>query len=222
MEEKGKALVGSRRRPSLSVEEEQQLASCIGVLSNLGFSPSRPQMKDLVCDYTRIRELKTPFKDGRPGKNWLRKFMERNKLSMKKANMISAARISATCNPFIVYDFYDTIEGLMTDKQYSAEQAWNFNESGFPTDPSRAKVIAPKGKAANKITWGPGRENISTLAACSASGRVLDPSIIFSGKNFQSTWRGKEALPNACLVFHKTDGWLQKYFRNNIFRNILL
>ena len=124
MEEKGKALVGSGRRPSLSVEEEKQLASCIGVLCNLGFSPSRAQMKDLVCDYTKIHQLKTPFKDGRPGKNWLRKFMERNKLSMKKANMISAARISATCNPFIIYDFYDTIEGLMTDKQYSAEQVF--------------------------------------------------------------------------------------------------
>ena len=68
---------------------------------------------------------------------------------------------------------------------------------------------------AYKITWGAGRENISTLAACSAAGRALDPLIIFSGKNFQSTWKAEKSLPNTgsqgwmdTVVFF---AWFQKF-----------
>ena len=35
--------------------------------------------------------------------------MKRNRLSHKKAEMISAARKANTSNPFIVYDFYEQL-----------------------------------------------------------------------------------------------------------------
>jgi len=109
--------------------------------------------------------------------------------------MLSAARRSATANPFIVYGFYEIVGALIEEQKLKPEQIWNCDKSGFPTDPSKAKVIAPKGKPGLKLTWGAGRENISTLAMCSAAGDVLDPLIIFSGKNLQSTWKGQKALP---------------------------
>ena len=78
--------------------------------------------------------------------------------------------------------------------------------SGFPTEPVKAKVIAPKGTVTNKLTYGAGRENI-TLAVSSAADRVLNPLIIFSGGNFQSNWRGKQLLKNLCYGISKT-GWM--------------
>ena len=36
--------------------------------------------------------------------------MERNKLTLKKAEMIRSSRIANTSNPFIIYDFYNTLE----------------------------------------------------------------------------------------------------------------
>ena len=39
------------------------------------------------------------------------------------------------------------------------------------------------------------------------SGRVLDPLIIFAGKNFQSTWKGEEALPNTMYGI-SSNGWM--------------
>ena len=41
-----------------------------------------------------------------------------------------------------------------------------------------------------------GKENITVLAVCSATGIALDPLIIFKGKHMQTTWYGDEALPN--------------------------
>ncbi|XP_057302768.1 uncharacterized protein LOC130636936 [Hydractinia symbiolongicarpus] len=103
-----------------------------------------------------------------PWKELAKSIHEKEQSQQKKANMICAARKSVTSNPFIIYDFYDTIEKLFNEKQYTLAQVWNCDEWGFLTDPSRAKVIGPKGKVANKLIWGEGHENISTLAACSA------------------------------------------------------
>ena len=44
----------------------------------------------------------------------------------------------------------------------------------FP-DAGRCKVITPKGKVANKITSQAGRDNITVLPACNASGKAIDP-----------------------------------------------
>ena len=42
--------------------------------------------------------------------------MKHNRMSLKKANMISSAGKSATSNPFIVSGLYDTLEKVMSEK----------------------------------------------------------------------------------------------------------
>ena len=64
-----------------------------------------------------------------------------------------------------------------------------------------------KGEVAYKVTYGPGQENTTTLAVASATGRVLDPLIIFTRKNFQSTWKGSNALPNTFYAALES-GWM--------------
>ena len=151
--------------------------------------------------------VKTAFKDDRPGRDWLQAFLKRNNLSTKKANMIRSARKSATVNPFIIYDFYNVLEKVVHEKKFKPEQIWNCDESGFPHDPQKCKVVSVKGKTAYKITCGAGRENTTTLAVCNAAGRVLDPLIVFSGKNLQSTWQGDRALPDTFYGISE-NGWM--------------
>ena len=52
-----------------------------------------------------------------------------------------------------------------------------------------------QGKQALKLQFGAGHENITVLGVCSAAGVVLDPLIIFKGKNMQYSWYGDKALP---------------------------
>ena len=96
---------------------------------------------------------------------------------------------------------------IIKEKQLTADQIWNCDESGFPTDPQKCKVVSVKGTSAYKITYGARRENITTLAVANAAGKVLDPLIIFSGKNLQSTWRGNNALPNTFYGVSE-NGWI--------------
>ena len=191
----------------MTPEQEKQLALCIGELCTLGFSPTRSQVTDLVKDYVTLHDIKTPFKENRPGKEWLRNFMKRNKLNAKKANMISYARMVSTSSPFVVYNLFETIEKIANENNFSPSQVWNCDETGFPTDGGQCKVVAPKGKQPNKMTSGAGGENISVLATCRADGHALDPLIIFSWMNFQSTWIEKNPLSNTLYGMSK-NGWM--------------
>ena len=121
--------------------------------------------------------------------------------------MISTACKSATANPFVIYDFYEQLEEIVKTKNLTGKQIWNCDESGFPNDPLKCKVVSVKGQTAYKVTCGARRQNITTLAVCSAAGEVLDPLIVFTGKNLQSTWRGANALPNTFYGISDT-GWM--------------
>ena len=107
--------------------------------------------------------------------------------------MISYAHMANTSNPFVVYDSFETIEKIANENNFSPSQV----------DASQCKVVAPKGKQPNKMTRGAERENISVLATCCVDGHALDPLIIFSGINFQSTWCGKTPLPKTLYGISK-------------------
>lgn len=203
----GEDLRTQGRKSAFTDEEEQRMASTIRTMCRLGFSLTSNELMSIVSDFVRKNNIQTPFKDGRPGPDWLKLFMKRNALSLKKAEMISTARKSATSNPFVIYDFYDLLEELMEEHQFEPDQIWNCDESGFPTDPQRCRVVSGKGESAYKITCGAGKENITTLAVCSAAGDVLDPLVIFTGKNFQSTWKGDKALPETYYGISE-NGWM--------------
>ena len=73
------------------------------------------------------------------------------------------ARKSVTSDPFVVYGFYDQL-GKLINKMGLADKPssiYNMNETGFPTDPSKAKTIGTKGAKTVRITHGAGRENIT-------------------------------------------------------------
>ena len=121
--------------------------------------------------------------------------------------MTSAAHKAATANLFIVYDFYDVINKIIQENNLMEEQLRNCDIFGFPTDHSNVKFLAPLGRPGWKVTCGAGRENVTVLATCNATERALDPLILFAGKNFQSTWRGKAAWPNTMYGISE-NGWM--------------
>ena len=71
--------------------------------------------------------------------------------------MISYACMANTTNPFVVYDFFETIEKIANESNFSPLQVWNCDKTGFPIDAGQCNVVAPKGKQPNKRTSGAGR-----------------------------------------------------------------
>ena len=108
-------------------------------------SLSKDKVLDLVSKYLKENNIKAAkFKDGCPGPDWLKLFMKQNKLSFKRANMISAACKSTTSIPFIIYDFYDQLDEIVIKHNLIPKQIWNCDKSGFPIDPEKCKVVSVK------------------------------------------------------------------------------
>ena len=86
-------------------------------MCKLGFSPNKSQLKDIVWNYVTANNIHMPFTNNWPGKDWVQNFMRHNKLSTKKANIISSTQKSSTLNPFLIHDFYDGIKEIITTKK---------------------------------------------------------------------------------------------------------
>ena len=117
MQEEGKTSVGSGRKIVIGEQNEKQLADCIKTICNVGFNLSLHEIKEIVWEYVESNKLRTPFKYNRPGKKWVKSFIKHNRMSLQKANRISSAQKSSTSNLFIVFEFYDTLEKVMLEKQ---------------------------------------------------------------------------------------------------------
>ena len=178
-------------------------------MASLGFGPTLAEMIDLVRDYVIANNIKTPFKDDRPGYDWASAFMKRHRLNLKKGGQMQIARKSVTSDPFVIYGFYEMLKKEM-DRLGIADRPeclYNCDESGFPSDQSRIKHVGPVGEKTVQVTCGANRENTTVLAVCCANGLALDPLIIFRGKNIQSTWKGDKSLKNTFYAVSES-GWM--------------
>ena len=107
--------------------------------------------------------ISTPFKYDRTGRTWMKAFMKRKKLSLKKASMIRISQNSNTTNPFLIYDFYDKLATISdANPDLNPGNIWNCDESRFPTYPGKSKVVAPHNKPGFKLSYGARCENRTT------------------------------------------------------------
>ena len=178
-------------------------------MEELGFGPTRKALTEMVADYVLANEIITNFSDDKPGYDWLQGFMHRHGLALKKGGVMQIARKNVTSDPFVIYGFYDLLESEIERLgiRDRPECFWNLDETGFPSDPSKCKVVGSIGRKCIRVTCGANRENTTVLAVCCADGTAMDPLVIFKGKNLQSTWRGSHALPH---VFYgvSESGWM--------------
>lgn len=198
------------RDTALKIEIEIDLANCLTTLSKWGFGLTKEEIKDEVQIYVKQSNLKTPFNNGRPGKDWLKAFMVRHNLSSKKPSLLEKVRQSVASNPFVIYDFYDKIESV-TERlniKMKPNHIWNLDETSLFHDPTRLKVVGAKGQKVSRVTHGSGREATSILACICANGEALPPLVIFTGKNMHSTWKGSAAYPGTTYAV-SAKGWME-------------
>ena len=117
------------------------MAETITGLADLGFGMTVRYISELVQSYVQHsddeRGKKTIYykgKQGYPEPDWMSSFIKNNNLSSKQATILSTTRYNATKNPFVIYHFYDRLDLI-----------WNCSESGLPHEPTKLKIITPKG-----------------------------------------------------------------------------
>ena len=95
------------------------------VLCNDGCSPSANEIKNLVQDYVQANNLKTPFTEDHPWEPLIQQSFTKTKIKYKKVTMFSDACKTTTVNPFIIYEFYNVIDKVITDNKFKANRISN-------------------------------------------------------------------------------------------------
>lgn len=204
--------LGAGRPTALRSEVEDDLEQCLHARAQMGYPCDRMELKQLIQNYVQMNNLVTPFKDDKPGNEWIASFLKRHpKLSFKKPEQLQKARYCSR-DPFVIFDFYEKIRDLYDTCQiteYSAPLIFNADETGFGSDPSRLRAIGTKGTPLNRLCDGSGRDSTTVLACVSASGEHLPPLIVYKGVSVQSRWMAKEEYPGTMYAATR-NGWMEE------------
>lgn len=208
------------RSTAIPLEVESRMASNIKTMEKWGYGLSKKEIIFAMEQYLKNNSIKTPFKDNVPGDDYFLNFKRRHGLSQKKPQSVEVARKRAA-DPFVISHYFELLQEVTHN--VPPERIYNIDESSFCLDPSRVKVVGEKGKAAHRVTAGPGRENFTVLMGGSASGNKLPPLIIFKGKSIWDSWMAKTDEEFSGITYAATEnGWMNSETFSNYFQRSFL
>lgn len=213
----------TKGRPTrINAEKERKLADGLRTMEKYGFGLSSKETTEVVTKFIKHNKIKTDFKNDTPGYDWFAGFRKRNNLSLKKPQAVEMSR-KAACDPFIIKDYFDTLESCINELglNYSPEKIWNLDESSFSKDPEKTKIVGARGFASTRTIASAGKDNVTVLFAANAFGEKLPPLIIFRGKNVWDQWMSEKAYKGTTYAATK-NGWIEsKVFEKYMLHTVL-
>lgn len=94
---------------------------------------NRKEIRKMAYQIGEKYSVNHPWRDGIAGVDWLRSFLGQHpELVSRKAENTSLARLTGF-NRESVRTFFEELSNIMSANQYSPEQIWNVDETGFST-----------------------------------------------------------------------------------------
>lgn len=177
---------GAAGRPCvLTEQEEARIVRHLLVMSRIGLGYSTEDLRAAVSAITADRP--NPFRDGVPGKRWLRSFFKRHpEISLRSTQSLSIVRASSD-NKAKLTRYADLLEGLFRRHTLIARNIYNCDETMFKANTPR--TIAPCG-ARTVVGIAPdAMQHTSVLACVNADGSApVPPLVIMTGKTVMEDW----------------------------------
>ncbi|XP_062558652.1 uncharacterized protein LOC134223503 [Armigeres subalbatus] len=195
--------------PVFSRVQEDEMISELMKFSQSGYGLTSRDVRSLAFEKAEELGLDHPFNRTvkLAGKDWLKHFMLRNSsLALRKPEATSMARIKGF-NRNSVQEFWNLLETVFNDHEYSASRIWNMDETGVSTVPTKAsKIVAKKGQR-HVAGISSGERGITTtvIFAMSAAGNYVPPFFIFPRQRVQESW--KQGAPPDSKFQCSPRGW---------------
>lgn len=198
-------------RPTLTEAEEKTLVNYILLMADVGYPLTR---KELLLEVKKILDLdgrKTAFRDNLPGKDWYKRFRQRNpELTMRTPQSLGHER--AMINKDMVEMWFSTLFKFLDSEvpDYkmlinNPRRIFNADESGFPLCIKSGKVLAGVGSKHVYQVVTNNKTQITVMACFNALGDYLPPLIVYPGQRLRDV--GLSSFTEA--IFGQTEnGWM--------------
>lgn len=156
--------------------------------------------------------IKTPFKNGVPGKDWVAGFLKRHEdVRLRTPQALSTVR-AKMLNETVTNNYFNDLISLMQQLHLTDKPSciWNIDETGVPLLHKPARVLAQKGIKNLPGRVGNNRDNISVLACVNAAGGEIPPMVIIKGKTYKSlmAYNTEEGVPGSIYTYQER-AWME-------------
>lgn len=177
------------KKQLLTPAEERMLVDFILESADRGCPPTPAEVKRAT---TEIISSRTPegAEPKKPGVNWVARFLDRHRdeLQTHWSRPLDTVR-ARSLNPKVVGHWFQHVVGKQYHGKFKPEHTYGTDESGCPPQATVAQhVIGRRGTKVQHKQGTANRENVTVLVTICADGSVLQPLIIFKGKNFRKAW----------------------------------
>lgn len=197
----------------LSKMEEEVLVKWILAMARKGFPVHKRNL--LITVQKLVRDSEKPkrfFSDnGLPGRSWFKCFLRRHpSIKQKHAESVSKARAAVTRDR--LENWFDEIlnylkEGKLDSILEDPGRIFNGDEAGFKLCPTSGKVLGPAKNAEDFYERvSSEKEQITVMAAFSASGTTVPPMLIFPYKKMPK--KIVESVPDTWGLGRSESGWM--------------
>lgn len=188
---------------------EDMLVTWVKQCSRNGFPINKDGLLDSVKKIVIKGNLKTPFKNNRPGRTWFLSFMARHPdLTKKRAEYINKARALITEDK--IRKWFEEVTELLGPEGCEVlkdpSRVWNCDETSFFLAPKGGLILAPRGEHVYDTSKNSDKENITTLFTVNAAGQKAPPLTLYKYKRMN-----QDVIQNAPdnWSIGKTDkGWM--------------
>ena len=209
----------------LSAAEESLLITALKFLGDSNMGQDREDIANMVQEFLKATKRPNPFKNGRPGKDWIISFEKRNpQISLRSPEILTIAR-SKSLTPEIINIFFDKYQKILTDNvenglDKESKRTFSCDETGLNTDAKGKKIYTRRGKRdAYLLQANCGKSVYSVLVCSSAAGQLLPPFVVYKGKNLYSSWTkggppgtGYSASPSGWMHDFNFENWFETMF----------
>ena len=208
------------------MEVERMMATHIKQTAQSGFGISRLQLCQKAAQVAKSMNLKTSFRNGMPGKDWLAGFQKRHPdISVRLPTALSTAR-SRMLNEVVVGKYFDDVRKQLVDNELADKPAciWNLYETGVPLIHKPCRILAPTGMRNVPGRTGNCRDNVTYLSCINAAGQEIPPFIIVKGKTYKSlNAYNVSAGPKDTVYTYQSKAWMEdvlgvEWFQNHFLR----
>ncbi|KAJ6086156.1 hypothetical protein N7486_010669 [Penicillium sp. IBT 16267x] len=188
---KGRSSRSERTPSGRKLDESQEAALCryIDFLDSIYLPPKRPVIAAAANAILASYHIDDSTKPPTIGGHWLQRFLRRHPEYLSRRQRAMDIERKKCLDKQVAKDWFDSYQETIAQYGITADDIWNFDETGFNIGVGRDQwIITREPKRQISGGFSTNREYATVIEAVSATGSTIAPVVILSAKLLLLRW----------------------------------